>query len=240
MAASFIAYTLIGFVPVSLLKLAAVEAGERPPFPAVMHAHAVLMGTFLLLLLTQSFLGATGRMQFHRALGVAGFVVGPALVIAGLLLVPTMYHQVWGMAQSAPPEIRPMIEQGLREFDNIMLVQIRVGILFPIFLAIALAARKADPELHKRMVFLAVAIALPAAFDRMAFLPTSLPSSPLTLELYPFLAIAPMLAWDLVRTRTVHKAYAIWVLINLPAAMLIASLWDTEWWHAVARQLMGV
>ena len=32
-----------------------------------------------------------------------------------------------------------MIEQGLRQFDNIMLLQIRVGVLFPIFLAIALA-----------------------------------------------------------------------------------------------------
>lgn len=240
MAASFIAYTLIGFIPVSLLKLAAVEAGERPPFPPVMHAHAVLMGTFLLLLLAQSILGATGRLQYHRALGIAGFVIGPALVIVGFILVPTMYHQVWGMAQSAPPEIRPMIEQGLREFDNIMLVQMRVGILFPIFLAIALAARRSDPGLHKRMMFLSVAIALPAAFDRMAFLPTSLPGSALTLELYPLLAIAPMFVWDLVRTGKVHRAYVIWVLVSLPAAILVHSLWDSDWWHATARQLMGV
>lgn len=240
MAASFIAYTLLGFVPVSIMKLAAVEAGERPPFPPVMHAHAVLMGTFLLLLLAQSILGATGRLQFHRALGIAGFVLGPALVVVGLILVPTMYHQVWGMAQSAPPEIKPMIEQGLREFDNIMLVQIRVGVLFPIFLAIALAARKSDPGLHKRMMFLAVAIALPAAFDRIAWLPTSLPGSMLTVELYPLLAIAPMFLWDLVRTRTVHRAYVIWALVSLPAAILTHALWDTDWWHSMARQLMGV
>jgi hypothetical protein len=240
MAASFIAYTLTGFVPVSLGKLAAVEAGQRPPFPPVMHAHAVLMGTFLMLLLAQSVLAATGRLQYHRALGIAGFVIGPALVIVGFVLVPTMYHQVWGMALAAPPDIRPMIEQGLREFENIMLVQIRVGLLFPIFLAIALAARKSDPGLHKRMMFLAVAIALPAAFDRIAWLPTSLPGSALTLELYPLLAIAPMFAWDLMRTGKVHRAYVIWVLVNLPAAILVHTLWDSEWWHATARQLMGV
>ena len=240
MAASFIVYTLTGFVPDSLAKIAAVESGERPPFPLALHAHAILMGMFLLLLLAQSLLAATGRLQYHRALGIAAFVVGPALVIVGLILVPTMYHQVWDAAQSAPPDVRPMIEQGLREFDNIMLIQLRVGVLFPIFLAIALAARRSDPGLHKRMMFLAVVIALPAAFDRMSWLPTSLPGNALTVDLYPLLAIAPMFLWDLARTRTVHKAYVIWALVSLPAAVMVHSLWDSEWWHATARWLVGV
>ena len=59
MAASFIAYTLTGFIPDSLAKIAAVEAGQRPPFPLALHAHAVLMGAFLVLLLAQSVLAAT-------------------------------------------------------------------------------------------------------------------------------------------------------------------------------------
>jgi hypothetical protein len=198
------------------------------------------MGVFLVLLLAQSWLAATGRLHYHRTLGVAAFVLGPALVIVGLILVPTMYHQVWDAAQAAPPGIRPSIERGLREFDNIMLLQIRVGVLFPIFLAIALAARKSDPGLHKRMMFLAVAIALPAAFDRMSWLPTSLPGSALTPDLYTILAISPMLIWDLVRTRTVHKAYVIWALVSLPVAILVHALWDSDWWHATARQLVGV
>lgn len=240
MAASFIAYTLTGFIPDSLEKIAAVDAGQRAPFPLVLHAHAILMGAFLMLLLAQSFLAATGRLKYHRTLGMAAFVLGPALVLVGLILVPTMYHQVWDAAQSAAPEIRPLIEQGLREFDNIMLLQIKVGVLFPIFLAIALVARKSDPGLHKRMMFLAVAIALPAAFDRISWLPTSLPDSPLTPDLYVLLAIAPMFLWDLTRNRTVHKAYVIWVLVSLPAAILVHGLWDSEWWHATARQLVGV
>jgi len=198
------------------------------------------MGAFLMLLLAQSVLAATGRLQYHRTLGIAAFVLGPALVIVGIILVPTMYHQVWDAAQSAAPEIRLMLQQGLREFDNIMLLQIRVGVLFPIFLAIALAARKSDAGMHKRMMFLAVAIALPAAFDRMAWLTTSLPGSALTPDLYIILAVAPMFLWDLVRTRTVHKAYVVWALVNLPAVILIHTLWDSEWWHATARQLVGV
>ena len=239
-AVTFIVYTLLGFVPDSITKLGAVGAGQRPPFPLAMHVHAVLMGTFLLLLLAQSILGATGRLAYHRTLGIAAFLIGPAVVIAGFVLVPTMYHQVWTMAQAAPPEIQPIIQQGLYGFENIMLVQIRVGVLFPVFLAIALAARKTDPGLHKRMMFLAVAIALPAAFDRMTWLPTTLPDSPLSLEAHAFVAVAPMLLWDLFRTRTLHRAYVIWILVSLPFAILTNVLWSTPWWHATVRSMMGV
>src|SRR5438094_5053250 len=62
-AASFIAIVLAGFIPDSIGKVAAVQAGERPPFPLVLHFHAVLMGSFLLLLLAQTTLAATGRIE---------------------------------------------------------------------------------------------------------------------------------------------------------------------------------
>jgi hypothetical protein len=52
--ASFIAIVFAGFIPDSLAKMAAVDSGLRPPFPAILHVHAVLMGVFLVLLLAQS------------------------------------------------------------------------------------------------------------------------------------------------------------------------------------------
>jgi hypothetical protein len=162
MAAWFIVIALLGFIPDSLEKIAAVQAGRRPPFPPVLHVHAVLMGSFLLLLLVQALLAATGRQAVHQKLGLVGVVLAPALVVAGFLLVPATYQSIWGAMQAAPPEVREAIRQGLREFDNIMLLQIRIGVLFPIFIAIALLARRRDPGLHKRMMFLAVAMALPA------------------------------------------------------------------------------
>src|SRR3954453_8975516 len=101
MAAWFIAIVLTGFIPDSVAKIAAVRAGERPPFPLVLHMHAVLMGSFLLLLLTQTVLMATGRSSLHRRVGIAAFVVAPALVIVGFVLVSTNYHWLWASAQSA-------------------------------------------------------------------------------------------------------------------------------------------
>lgn len=240
MATFFIVITLTGFIPDSLTKIAAVEAGQRPPFPLVLHAHSILMGLFLLLLLSQTILAATGRLEYHRRLGVSAMVLAPAIVIAGFMLVPTMYLQIWNGMQTAPAEAQVGMQEFLRFFDNIMLIQIRVGILFSVFILIALMARKNDPGLHKRMMFLAIAPALPAAFDRITWIPHTLPQSPLSPDLYILLAVAPMFIWDLWRTRSVHKAYWIWLALMVPSSLLIHSLWDTSWWHETAPRLIGI
>lgn len=239
-AASFVVITLVGFIPDSLDKIAAVNAGARPPFPLALHAHAILMGSFLLLLLGQSILQATGNRKYHRRLGLAGAVLAVALVVVGFILVPTMYQQVWNASQAAPAQAQPALQQALREFGDIMLLQLRIGILFPVFLLIALAARKTDPGLHKRMMLLAIMPALAAAIDRMTWMPTSLPASPLTPDLYPLIAIAPLFIWDAVRNRTIHKAYLIWAAFTVPSAILVHSLWGSDWWHSVAPRLGGV
>ena len=239
-AASFIIIVLAGFIPSSLAKIAAVQAGERPPFPLVMHMHAVLMGSFLLLLLAQTTLVATGRCDLHRRLGPVAMVLAPALVAVGLILVPTMYHAAWEAAAAAPPETQGRLQQAVLNKDNIMLLQLRIGILFPLFLIIGLRARGRDAGLHKRMMILATALALPAGIDRIPWLPSTLPVSPVAPDLYTLLAISPMLAWDLVRNRSVHKAYWIWLGVSLPFTFAVHGLWNSDWWHATAPQVMGL
>lgn len=239
-AASFIAIVLAGFIPSSLEKIAAVQAGQRPPFPLVMHLHALLMGSFLLLLLAQTTLVATGRCAAHMKLGILSILLAPALVLVGFMLAAGSYHAVWGAALSGPAEVRePMRALGMR-IDNILLLQIRVGILFPIFLAIGLNARRDNPGLHKRMMILATAVPLPAGIDRIPWLPNSFPDAAYSADLYTLLAISPMFIWDVVRNRYVHRAYWIWLGTALPFTVAVHALWDTDWWHATARQLMGV
>jgi hypothetical protein len=239
-AASFILFVLLGFVPDSLEKIAAVEAGQRAPFPLVLHFHAVLMGSFMLLLLAQTSLVATGRCDLHRRLGLVAMVLMPALVVVGYILIPTIYHQVWDAAQVAPPEAAGQLRALVSRLENIQLLQIRIGILFPLFIAIALIARGRDAGLHKRMMILGTAVALPAAFDRIPWLWSSLPGNPFTADLYPLLAVAPMFAWDVIRNRRVHRAYWLWLAISLPFAIAVHALWDTPGWHAIARSLMNV
>ena len=240
MALFFIAITLTGFIPDSLEKIAAVEAGERPPFPLVLHLHGLLMGAFLLLLLTQTTFAATGRIDHHRKLGMTSAVLVPALVVVGFILVPTIYHMRWEAMQSAPPEVQAEIAESLREFNNIILAQIRIGIAFPLFVLIAFLARKTDSGLHKRMMVLSVVPALPAGFDRITWLPHTLPESPLSMDIYILLAVAPLLIWDLAGTGKVHKAFLIWFGVMIPTSIVIHALWGSDWWQATAPKLVGL
>jgi hypothetical protein len=183
---------------------------------------------------------AIGRNEYHMRLGVAAFVLAPALVIAGAVLAPTMYYETWNALQAAPPDQRGNLQNLLSRKENILLLQMRIGILFPLLLAIGLRARGANAGLHKRMMLLATAIPLPAAIDRMTWLPTSFPASPVATDLYILLAVSPLFVWDVVRNRRVHEAYWIWLGLYVPAALLVFGLWDTPWWHGAARQIMGV
>ena len=239
-AASFVAIVLAGFIPSSLTKIAAVQAGERPPFPLVMHMHALLMGSFLLLLLAQTTLVAVGRCDLHRRLGLLSMVVAPALVIVGFLLVKTNFDLLWGALQTTPPgPARSELEERLWFSNNIKLIQLRIGILFPLFLVIGLRARGKDAGLHKRMMILATAMTLPAGIDRIPWLWSTLPVSPITPDLFTLVAISPMFVWDVLRNHRVHRAYWIWLGVNVPFAIAVHGLWGTEAWQAFVPRMMG-
>ena len=90
------------------------------------------------------------------------------------------------------------------------------------------------------MMFLATVMAMPAGIDRIPWLPSTMPASPMGPDIYTLLAIAPMFLWDVIRNRSVHPAYVIWLAVNLPFAIAVHGLWDTPWWHHTARQIMGV
>lgn len=240
MATWFVAITLIGFIPDSIGMVAAVRSGERPPLPVPLHVHAVLMASFLLLLLAQTTLAATGRIEFHKSLGRVAMVLVPAMVIAGIILIPTMYFQTWDQAQAATGAARAQLQQVLGIRENIMLLQLRIGLLFPLFIFIGLRARLVDAGLHKRMMILATAAPMGAGIDRMAWLPTTMLASPLALDLYVLLAVSPMFVWDVIRNRGVHRAYWVWLPIYAAASVVVNLLWDKPWWHATARHILGV
>ena len=239
MASLFLVTTLTGFIPDSLAKIAAIHAGARPPFPPILHIHAVLMACWLLLLFIQTSLVATGRGAVHRSLGMASFALLLAIVVVGLNLVPTMYRAAWSAAQLAPPDTKDALQSGLKILSDIALLQIRIGLFFPLFVALALLKRRSDPTLHKRWIILATAITLPAATDRIGWLPTTWPSSPLSSDLWVLLLIAPMFAWDLFRMRRIHRAYITWAAVYLPSIVAVNSLWNSPAWLAMAPRLMG-
>ena len=77
MAFLFIATAAIGFAPNSV----SILMGETPNPPLIIHAHAIAMATWLLLLFTQGTLVALDRTYLHRQLGMAIVVLAPVIVV---------------------------------------------------------------------------------------------------------------------------------------------------------------
>lgn len=239
-AALYIVIVLVGFIPDSLMKIEMVNAGLRPPFPVALHLHAVVMGSFLLFLFAQTWSVATGKLDRHQRWGPFGGLLAIAVILGGMLVAWTMYHQVWDGLQNAPDAAKAPLAALNHLQDNILLLQIRVLVLFTLLIAIGLMARKTNAGLHKRLMILAPAMALPAAIDRITWIPQSMPASPLAPTLYPFVAIAPLFLWDVYRNRAVHGAWLILLAAYVPVALLVHHAWDQPWWHETARRIMGV
>lgn len=238
-AALYIVVTLVGFIPDSMMKVAMVNAGQRAPFPPLLHVHAVLMGSFLLLLLGQTMLVATGRQAMHERMGRPLALLAVALIVVGFALAPAMYQQVAGAIAAAPPEAQAQLAGINKLQENILLLQLRVGVLFALFIGLGLAARESEPGFHKRMMMIAPAMALPAAWDRITWIPHTFPASPLSAALWPLLSLAPLFLWDVIRNRRVHRAWWIFAAAYIPAGILVEMAWDKPWWHEFARGILG-
>ena len=238
MAGLFVVTALVGFIPNSIGLLESIAAGQRPPLPTAYHIHAVLMGSWLLLLLAQTSLMAVGNREHHMKLGLTSIVLVPLIVIAMLGIIDAL----WAWVGSIPEDAMPPAElSGFKVIvSDVLLAQLRIVILFPVLIAWAVYVRRSDPETHKRLMIVATVMPLPAAIDRMTWLPHTIPEDPTSMHLYTLLLLLPALIYDVVRKGTLHRAYVIGIALNLPFIIATHLLWSTPWWLAVAPTLVGV
>jgi hypothetical protein len=239
MAGLFIITALAGFIPDSVAILTEVRAHARPPLPAVMHMHALLMGSWLLLLLAQTLLVATGRRSLHRKIGAAALVLVPLILVSMVSIVRFSFE---GVAIASAAHVADPAELGdLRLLVSSLLPeQVRAALFFGVFTVWALWARNRDSQAHKRLMVLATLMPLPAAIDRIEWLPSTLPASPDSSSLYMLLWLSPVLLYDMLRRGRVHRVYVIGSLLNLPFAVAAHFLAGSPWWIAIAPRLVGV
>jgi hypothetical protein len=242
-AALFVATTLAGFVPESIGIVMAVKSGLQPLPPPIVHLHAVLMGSWLLLLLTQTILMATGRQGLHRTLGIAALVLVPAMALIALPIEVEFRHKVAvTLSHGLPPGVTPALLAQFRAVrPSLVLWEVRYAITFPILVGWALWVRRKDPQTHKRLMILATLAPLAAATDRVdGLIGGPLPMPPLAQLLYPLLLVVPLFVYDLTRLRRVPRAYGIWFAVNLPFVIAGQLLAGTSWWEMTGQKLLGM
>jgi hypothetical protein len=239
MACLFIITALAGFIPDSLAILAELRTHARPPLPAVMHMHALLMGSWLLLLLAQTLLMATGRRALHRKIGAIALLLVPLILVTMVCLVRIGFADV-SIASAAPGADPAEISNSRLFASSLLPEQVRAALLFGVFASSALWVRNRDPQAHKRLMVLATLMPLPAAFDRIDWLPSTLPASSDSSALYMLLWLSPVLLYDLLRRGRVHRVYVIGLLLNLPFVVASHFLAGSSWWIATAPRLVGI
>jgi hypothetical protein len=239
MAGLFIITALAGFIPDSVAILTEVRAHARPPLPPVMHMHALLMGSWLLLLFAQTLLMAMGRRPLHRKIGAVAVLLVPLILVTMVSLVRIGFEDV--ATASAAHGVDPAEISNMRLLVSSLLPeQARAALFFGVFTAWGLWVRNRDPQAHKRLMVLATLMPLPAAIDRIEWLPSTLPASPDSSSLYMLLWLSPVLLYDLLRRGRLHRVYVIGLLLNLPLAIASHFLASSSWWIAAAPRLVGI
>ena len=228
----FLVYVLLiwfgvlnGFVPEIVNHI----RSNKPPYPFIIHVHAVAFVGWLVLLTAQVLLIRRGRHDLHRRLGMAGMALAAAMIVIGPATAIVMQRYHWGTPQSDPA---------------FLAVQL-TDILAFAGLAGAAFALRSDPSAHKRLILLATLYIADAGFARFLgdgihgiFGDALWPYQP-ALYLSNDLLILGIGAYDFATRRRLHPAYVaglVWVAANQLGAILLES---SPAWKAFAVKLIG-
>jgi hypothetical protein len=194
-----------------------------PPLYPLLHLHGLVMTSWFVLFVTQSWLVETRRVRLHRRLGIFG-----ALLAATILLVGTAVVTINAREGRVPPAAPIPVVVSL-SYANLMAFGVLVGA------AIYLRGRS---EFHKRFMLLATLSLLPAAITRI---PLGFIESGGLLAVFgiPDLFIVGCVGYDAVRYRRLHPAFAWGALFTIGWPFVAILLGGTSAWIRFSKWLVS-
>jgi hypothetical protein len=225
-----------GFWPTYWGPLAAGSFVEGAP---VLHIHGLIATAWPLLFLTQAWLAATGRTEWHRSLGLFGVALASAMVFTGL----------WVTAYSINVQSAAGDPFQARAFSIASVAKLA---FFATCVAIAVA-NVMRPEIHKRLIVLATVALTQPAFGRLLFAffaPSGSPQRPGLGEPPPLhlvgvptsimtdLILLAIIVYDWRTQGRLHPVYAIGGAALVAVQIFRVPLSTTPEWHAVADWLV--
>lgn len=222
-----------GFAPTYWLQLApGTFIG-----PPLLHIHGALFSAWTLLLLSQTWLAANGRLDHHRAWGLAGIALASAMVVVGI--TAAIYSMKVGLAAGYGDKSR-----------GFLLVPITAIGLFAGFFVAAIANINRS-EVHKRLILLATFSLLQAAMARVFFViatgggpgarPGLGPPPPMAIALVPSLLLDVLIVsgmiYDWRRRGRPHPAWIVGLVVITGVVVLRGPLSETPGWIAFAESL---
>ncbi len=194
------------------------------PLPnRLIHIHAIVFSSWLLMLIAQTGLVSARRVDIHKKLGILGFGIASLMVILGLLA--SRDSMLRGFA---PPGLTPQI---------FFVVPVTDMFVFATLIYFAWALRS-NSAAHKRLIMIANIGIIDAAVDRwpFAFIQHGSPQyANLCIDAFLLLIIA----YDLWSTHKVHRATIWGGLLVLIVQQLRIPLAFTAPWQHFANTVLG-
>ncbi len=222
------------FFAMTVLLTAVVAVGFAPtyylagvfqaPLPSrIVHIHAAVFSTWMILLLVQTGLISARRVGWHRKLGMAGFVVAMAMVVTVALTAAGLAARVKG-APSMELVLGLLVVTFIDAFD------------FAVLAGFAYALRR-NAAAHKRLIIIATVCLTRAAFFRW-HVPI------LYRHVYPdyaatYALLLLLAAYDLWSTRKIHRATLWGSLFLIVMGQLTRVIGPSAPWHAFAHWVQG-
>lgn len=219
------------YVAVTLVLMAMVVRGFWPSYfgplltggvarPWIIHVHGAVFSGWMVLLLAQVSLVASGRVRLHRRVGNIGIAYGILVLGIGLVVsfvAPVLHVRAgeWTVDRAAGFMLLPLVDM----------------LLFGGFFGAAVAYRK-RPEIHKRLILAATVALAFAAVARMSF------ASPVV---FLFVWLSPLLAamaFDVWSRRRVHPVQYVSVAV-MGVAFVRVFFMESEGWLRIGRALLA-
>lgn len=225
---------MVGLAWVGILRgfggdIARHLARHQAPYPLIVHVHAAVFVSWLVLFTGQILLIRFHKLRSHRQLGFAMAGLAAVMVLLGPATALTVQHLRSGLPGADPA------------FLSIQLTDM----LAFAGLAAAGILMRGQPSAHKRLILLATLYITDAGFARWLdadfsrLLGDSFGAVWVALYFGPNLLILGVGAYDLVTRRRLHLAYVLgcaWVLAN---QMLGLGLYLAPSWLGCAKQMIA-
>jgi hypothetical protein len=218
MAAAAALTVVAGFAPTYFRPLAAGLFSATP----VVHVHAAMFFAWILFFMAQPTLVAIGRPGVHRAIGYAGAVLAAGMVIIGIVV---------GLAASARG-----VAAGDADAKAFLMITTTDMLLFAVLVGFAVRSRR-RPQSHKRLMLLATAALLPAAFGRLFFAVGI--ETPIAMDIGASSFLLAGIVHDLWSHRRVHSAY-LWgggLMVGIQVLRQLTA--ESHGWAWIADRILG-